>query len=276
MSASAGRCQGTMRIETLVVAIGQHDHELVKRMNLQTDSLVGNQCDISSDDCFEYRSLSITYLNRAERGAARNRNMVLERSTADLCVLADDDLSFVDDYPKLVREAFDACPQADILVFNLIEKHPIRKVNTRYRRVRSYNYGPYGAPRLVLRRAAVVGAGLRFNEAFGGGARYSSGEDSIFLHDCIKRGLKIYTAPLALAELDQNSSSTHFTGFNRSFFFNKGAMYTCLHPVMHPLFSLIYVIRHREEHRQHISASKALAYMVEGARDYRRWARGNQ
>lgn len=263
-----------MRIETLAVAMNQHDHELVERMNLQTDALVGNQCDTSSDDCFSYQGLKITYLNRAERGAARNRNVVLERSTADVCVFADDDLRFVDGYPALVCEAFDACPQADILIFNLIEKHPIRKVNTRYRRVRWYSYGPYGAPRLVLRRAAVVGAGLRFNEAFGGGARYSSGEDSIFLHDCIKRDLKVYAAPLALAELDQNSSSTHFTGFNRSFFFNKGAMYTHLHPIAHPLFSLLYVIRHRKEHRQHISASKALTYMADGSRDYRCWASG--
>lgn len=254
--------------------MNQHDHGLAERMNLQTDALVGNQCGALSDDCFTYRGQKITYLNRSEKGAARNRNEVLNRATADLCVLADDDLHFVDGYPDLVCEAFAACPQADILVFNLIEKRPIRKVNTRYQRVRWYSYGPYGAPRLVLRREAVLKAGVRFNEDFGGGARYGSGEDTIFLHDCLKHGLKVYTAPLALAELDPSSPSTHFTGFNRSFFYNKGAVYACLHPVAHPLFSLSYVMRRRGEHRQHISARQALAFMVEGSRDYRRRKRG--
>lgn len=263
-----------MKIETLVVTMNQHDHRLVERMNLQTDVLVGNQCDSSSDDCFKYRGLTMTYLNRAEHGAARNRNVVLDRSAADLCVLADDDLRFVDNYPSLVQEAFETCPQADVIVFNLIEERPTRKVNRGYSRVRWYSYGSYGAPRLVLRRAAVLDAGIRFNEAFGGGSRYGSGEDTIFLHDCLKRGLVIYTAPLSLAELDQHSPSTHFTGFNRSFFFNKGATYTCLHPIAHPLFSLTYVMRHRNEHRQYVSAWKSLTYMAEGSRDYRRWMRG--
>lgn len=257
-----------MRIETLVVTMDQRNRDLVGQMNLQTDALVGNQCGTAFDDCFTYHGLAMTYLNRAEKGAARNRNTVLERANADLCVLADDDLRFVDGYPTLVLEAFDACPQADVLVFNLIEQHPVRKVNARYKRVHWYNYGSYGAPRLVLRREAVLNAGIRFNEDFGGGARYSSGEDTIFLHDCLKKGLRVYAAPLALAELDQNSPSTHFTGFNRSFFFNKGAAYACLHPAAYPLFSFVYVMRHRKEHRRYIPARKALAYMTEGAHDY--------
>ena len=259
---------GIMRIETLVVTMNQWNRELVKQMNLQTDALVGNQCGTASDECFAYHGFEMTYLNRAEQGAARNRNTVLERASADICVLADDDLRFVDGYPALVLEALDACPQADVLVFNLIEQHPVRKVNTRYKRVRWYSYGSYGAPRLVLRREAVIDAGIRFNEDFGGGARYNSGEDTIFLHDCLKKGLRVYTAPIALAELDQNSPSTHFTGFNRSFFFSKGAAYACLHPYAYPPFSFAYVIRHRKEHRQCMSVRKALACMSEGAHDY--------
>lgn len=257
-----------MRIETLVVTMNQRDHELVKQMNLQTDALVGNQCGTASDERFAYHEFAITYLNRAEQGAARNRNEVLERAGADVCVLADDDLHFVDGYPALVLKAFDACPQADVLVFNLIERHPVRKVNACYKRVRWYNYGSYGAPRLVLRRKVVLDAGIRFNEDFGGGAQYGSGEDTIFLHDCLKKGLRIYTAPIAFAELDQNSPSTHFTGFNRSFFYSKGAAYACLHPRVYLLFSFIYVIRHRKDHKEYMPARKAFACMSEGAHDY--------
>lgn len=262
-----------MEIETLVVAMNQHDASLVEKMNVQTNAVVGNQCDTCGDEVYQHGGHTVTYLNRAARGVGRNRNLVLAHSNADVCVLADDDLRFVDGYPDLVRNAIAACPSADVLIFNLIEQTPTRKVNTRYRRLRWYGYGSYGAPRMVLRREAVLRAGVSFSLDFGGGARYGSGEDTIFLHDCLKRGLKIFTAPMALAEIDQNSPSTHFTGINRKFFFDKGAVYACLHPVSHPLFIASYIARHRRQHKRFISVRESLRAMAEGARDYARWSK---
>lgn len=257
-----------MRIQTLIVAMNQRDGSLVERMNVQTDAIVGNQCDSDGDVAFRWNGHDVIYLNRSERGVGRNRNLVLSHLTADICVLADDDLHFVDGYPKLVCEAFAACPDADILVFNLIEKRPTRKVNASYRRIRWYAYGSYGAPRLAARKDALLRAGVSFSLDFGGGARYGSGEDTIFLHDCLRHGLKIFTAPLALAEIDQDAPSTHFTGFDRMFFFDKGAAYACLHPVLHPLFTLAYLLRHRGEHRDAMSLSKSWGAMASGALDY--------
>lgn len=266
-------CLHAMNIDTLVVAMHQHDRLLVQKMNVQTDTIVGNQSDTVSDETFTYQGHTITYLNRSDRGVGRNRNRVLESSSAEICVLADDDLRFVDGYPDLVQEAFEACPQADILVFNLVEKVPTRKANDRYRRVRWFGYGSYGAPRLALRRRSVLQAGVRFSLCFGGGARYGSGEDTIFLHDCLRHGLRIYTAPYALAEIDQNAPSTHYTGINEQYFFSKGAAYTCMHPVLWPVFSLSYVMRHRKQHKGWITVRAALGAMNAGSADYRHYIR---
>ena len=48
----------------------------------------------------------VTYLNMAERGVGKNRNAVLQNATADICVFADDDMTFVDGYPQIVERAF--------------------------------------------------------------------------------------------------------------------------------------------------------------------------
>lgn len=55
-------------------------------------------------------------------------------------------------------------------------------------RVRWYNYAKYGAARLAVRREALIKSDINFSLRFGGGAQYGSGEDTIFLSDCLKKG----------------------------------------------------------------------------------------
>lgn len=258
-----------MKIETLVAAIDQEDHGLAYKMNLQTDALIGNQCSHASVDTFYIRDKRIDYLNTTERGVGRNRNLLLENATADICVLADDDMIFTDDYPQIIEKAFKECPDADILIFNLIEKTPRRYINKNIKRVRLHNYAKYGAARLALRRQSVISSEITFSLLFGGGAVYGSGEDTVFLKECLEKGLKIYSVPYYLAEIDQEASSTWFTGYNRKFFFDKGALYACLHPFFWPVFAVRYLIRYKKKYINTISFIQALKGMIDGGNEYR-------
>ena len=258
-----------MRIETLIVAIDQTDHTLVEKMNIQTDTIVGNQCDSVSTDIFRMHGRKITYLNTMERGVGRNRNLVLKNAEADLCVLADDDMRFIDGYPEIAEKAFHECPDADVLIFNLIEKKPRRFQNTRIRRIRCFNYAKYGAARLAIRRKSIVDAGITFNTLFGGGAHYSAGEDTIFLKECLNKGLKLYAVPYALAEIDQESESTWFKGYNEKYFYDKGALYAYLYPTLWPLLSIRFLLCRAKKYKGEISTGNALIYIMKGGRAYR-------
>lgn len=259
-----------MRVETLVVTVDQRDHRLVEQMNIQTDAIVGNQCGRSGEEHFARDGRQVLYLNTPERGVGRNRNLVLSRATAELCVLADDDMRFVDGYPELARRAMDACPRADVLIFNLLEKEPRRYRNRRIRRIRSWNYARYGAARLALRRESLLRAGIRFDTRFGGGCRYGAGEDTIFLKDCLDRGLRLYAVPWALAEIDQQAPSTWFTGYDRRFFADKGALYARLYPRLWPLQGLRFLLLRRKKYRGQIGFFPALGSLLAGGRAYRR------
>lgn len=239
-------------------------------MNVQTDVLVANQCGLDSEETFEYRDHSAEYLNSGERGVGRNRNVLLDRATADICIFADDDLRFVDGYAAIASKAFAECPDADVLLFNLIEKNPRRYINNSIFKVGYGNYARYGAARTAFRRSAICSKGIRFNTEFGGGTRYGSGEDTIFLQDCLRAGLNLYAVPYALAEIDQNASSTWFKGYNKKFFFDKGALYACLHPVAWLSFCIRYVLRYSYKYRDDYSMAKALRAMCAGAIDYKR------
>lgn len=257
-----------MKTETLVVTVDRDEYDLAERMNIQTDALIGNQCHRVSTEVLEQAGKKIVYLNRRERGVGRNRNLLLENASADICILADDDMRFVDGYRQIAEKAFEECPDADILVFNLIEKYPKRYVNKKKIRIKWHNYAKYGAARLVVRRRSIVGAGIKFSVLFGGGARYGSGEDTIFLKECLRKGLKIYAVPYALAEIDQEVSSTWFNGYNDKFFCDKGALYACLYPWGWSIFSIRFLIRRYKKYAESMSFARALRDMLAGGREF--------
>lgn len=259
-----------MKIETLVVTRNQTDFSLIEKMNIQTDAIIGNQTDKSEKCIANVQGLNITYLSYPGKGIGLNRNTVLEHSNADICVFADDDMCFIDGYPKVVKEAFEKVPDADILIFNLIEKKPVRYVNKKMKRVRIYNYAKYGAARFAVRRKSIADKGIAFHLQFGGGAKYGSGEDTIFLKECIKRKLKIIAVPYAIAEIDQTSKSTWFTGYNEKFFSDKGALYACLYDSWAWVFCVRYLFKYYRKYCGYISMKKAFGYMLRGSRKFLR------
>ncbi len=258
-----------MKIETLVATIDRTDHALPEQMNIQTDTLIGNQCGCSSTEKISVNGHEVVFFNTEDRGVGRNRNLLLQNAAADILILADDDMKFVDGYPHIAERAFFECPDADILVFNLIEKKPRRYVNKKIMRVRWYNYAKYGAARLAVRREALVKADISFSLSFGGGAKYGSGEDSIFLSDCLKKGLKIYAVPYALAEIDQDAASTWFNGYNEKYFCDKGALYKRLHPALWFVFMLRFLMKICRKPENSISFFKAMRLMTSGAKHFK-------
>lgn len=261
-----------MTIQTLVVTVDRKDTDLAGCMNIQTDAIIGNQADFAGEERFCLNGRQILFLTETDRGVGRNRNRVLERASAEICVLADDDMRFVDGYPEIVERAFRECPEADVIVFNLIEKEPRRYGNRRIFPVTYGTYARYGAARMALRRQAVMDSGIRFSLLFGGGAKYGSGEDTIFLHQCLKRGLKIMAVPWALAEIDQDALSTWFHGYDGQFFRDKGALYACLHGKAAPLFCARYLVKYRGKYRRAYPARRAWRDMLSGIADYQKTA----
>ncbi|MEQ2859014.1 glycosyltransferase family A protein [Brotocaccenecus cirricatena] len=251
----------TMNVETLVVTTGQSDNHLPQQMHIQTDALIGNQCGKDSLSEHVYLGHKIRYINTSTHGVGINRNEVLMRATGDICVLADDDMVFLDGYEKTICTWFQKLPQADILLLNL-EGGKARHRNTKVTRITTMNYGKYGAARIAFRREAVHFSGVMFHTMFGGGCRYSCGEDTLFLRDCLRKGLRIYGIPASIAQID-DSSSSWFQGYSDKYFQDKGILYYALDGKWGRLHAWIHCFRHR--HRYHEYGWKnAVKQMVKG------------
>ena len=258
-----------MSIQTLVVTMNQNDHSLLEKMNIQTSAIVGNQCDRNEVEEFDYNGNPVKWLSFNEKGVGLNRNNILMRSTADICVFADDDMIFKNGYDKTVADLFSNYPDVDMFIFNLDEKNPKRYKNTKFTKITKLNYGKYGAARIAIRRESIFLKGICFNLMFGGGSKYSSGEDSIFLYECLNKGLKLVAAPISIAELTDNRDSSWFEGYNDKFFFDKGIIYSLLYKKASRLIAFYNCFKHRNGRYKDYGWKKAYRKMLSGIKSAR-------
>lgn len=258
-------------VETLVVTMGlTNPTALLEKMNIQSDFVIGNQSDSNETNHVQFKSYEGFVLTREEKGVGFNRNIVLSNARKSICVLADDDMVFRDGYVDTVVYWFDRIKKADILIFNLGDGKELNytgeRNNKSVKRINFFNYMNYGAARIVVKRKALSYHGLFFNTNFGGGTPHQCGEDTLFLNECIRHGLRIYAVPDYIASISKTRESTWFHGYTKEYFFDKGVILSLVCPKMAFLLGLYLVIRHREDKSSDLSIYEILKEIRSGIR----------
>lgn len=238
-----------MKIQVLVAAMDQKDHSLLKRMNIQTDVIVGNQCNYNSIEKFQFNGHNAVYLNFNERGVGLNRNNTLMRASGEICLFADDDMVYVDDYEKIIQQSFEKYSDADVIIFNLSESKVRRYIIQKKTKVGYLNYLRYGTARIAVRLDAIRNNGIFFNQCFGGGTKHCHGEDNLFLTECLKKGLKVYALPVTIAVLTEERKSTWNTGYDEKYFLDQGALYYAISKKWWKILCLQDAIRRRKSYK---------------------------
>ena len=212
-----------MKIEALVSTVDSSP-ELYEIMNLQSDALIINQCSQLSYEEFEKAGKRVRFYSFPERGVGKSRNTALCRSEGDICLLCDDDMRYKDGYERIILDAFEKYPSADVILFSLDSQSDSRvQKNGRLRRFQTTKFG---APNVAFRRTAVFKANASFSLLFGGGSIWGgSGEDTIFIQELFDKGLKVYGCTDSIASFDSSESSSWFDGYNDDFFEKKGRLY---------------------------------------------------
>lgn len=249
-----------MKIQVLVATMNQNDHQLLKKMNINTDAIIGNQCNYNSIEKFDYKGNNILYLNFNEKGVGLNRNNCLMRATGDICLFADDDMIYVDDYSKIVENAFLNNPKADVIIFNLIEKKSNRYIIKKKHNINYFNYLRYGTARIAIKLNSIKNNGIYFNQCFGGGTEHCHGEDNLFLTTCLKNKLKIVAVPIYIAELTEERKSTWNNLDIIKYLKDQGILYKTISSNFYILLCLQDSIRRRKYYD--MSFLKAFKIMI--------------
>lgn len=254
-------------LEVLVAAVQENDITLAEKMNLRTDAVICNQCQETGAAEFHRGGSRIRTYNSDTRGVGRNRNEALMRAEGERVLFADEDIVYDDDYEEKILRAFREHPEADILMFNVAAVEERRTYeNRRCKRVRWYNYGRYPTYSICARLDSLRRANVWFSLLYGGGAPYSNGEDSLFLHDCLRKGLYIVSVPVNIGreQRREDGSSTWFTGYNEKFFYDRGVLYHDLYGHLQRPMALRFLLAHREKLCSEMSVQQAYRIMVRG------------
>lgn len=256
-----------MGLQLLVSAVGEEPQQLAEKMNLSTEAIIVNQTDCFAYQEFERKGRKIKAYSFAERGVGLSRNNALLRAEEEICLFSDEDIVYRDDYEKLVLQEFEKNPEADMILFN-VEVAPERRTYhiEDYGRVKWYNSGRYPTYSFAFRLEKVRKKNITFSLLFGGGAKYSNGEDSLFLKECIEKGLKVYCAPVTIGE-ETLRQSTWFQGYNEKFFFDRGVLYYHLYGKLKKLIALRFLLKHKQVMCKQIPWKNAYKLMKDGMKE---------
>ena len=256
-----------MTLETLVSAVKQDVSSLAEKMNLQSEAVIINQCEENSFIEYQHQGKRIRCYSFAEKGVGLSRNNALLRAREDIVLFSDEDIVYHDGYARKILQAFEEHPQADMLLFNMeIEADRATYHIEKEHRVRFYNSGRYPTYSFAIRREKLHKANITFSLLFGGGAKYSNGEDSLFLLECLKKGLKVYALPIEIGR-EVPRPSTWFQGYTEKFFFDRGVLYYYLYGSFRKLMAIRFLLAHKGVMCKEISVKKAYKLMCAGMQE---------
>lgn len=259
------------KVEVLVACMNQKDDTLYKEMNLQSDVVLANQSDeFSYREYIQDDGNVVKLISTHERGVGKNRNKALNYASGEYLLCSDQDMIYIDGYPQIVVDAFEKCRKADMIVFNLEYLNRFtkgRKATKKIKKVHVWNSMRYGTARVAIKKSLVDKYGLSFSTLYGGGAKYSSGEDSLFIRDALKKGLKMYYVPTILAQVKQESSSW-FKGYNDKYFIDKGVLLANAFPKMKKLLVYYFAFGKRNCSKDY-SYWKIVKLMKQGIKEYK-------
>ena len=175
----------------------------------------------------------------------------------------------MDGYEKIINEAYSKYPDADMIIFNVRvhQGNKIRETTKKEGKVKFYNSLKYGTVTFTFKRNSILKKNLSFSLLFGGGTRYGSGEDTLFLWSALKTKLKIYSIPITISDV-YNDTSSWFEGFNKKYYVDKGALYQALGGKLSFFLILQFWLR-RYDSSNNVKRIEALKYMLQGAKNFK-------
>ena len=256
------------KFEVLCVTMHQNDFSKIKEMNIKSDVVFANQCDHTSYEEMEFEGHTAKMISTQTRGVGRNRNLALTYASADICMLADDDVRYDDDMEERILGEFEKHPDADIIIFHFETDNLSRKLR-QYKTTRKcppWERMPWGTFRAAFRLESVRKANIWFSTLFGGGCIFPSGEDSMWFIDAKKAGLTFYVSKETIGTVCFDTS-TWFTGYNEKYFFGKGAFYQAARSNLVYLWMLYFSFRVR---RGDLTWKEKMKWMLYGKDGYKK------
>lgn len=229
-------------------------------------AVVVNQCTEVEPLELESSFPNVKILSVSDRGLSKSRNLALKNSSADICVVCDDDVVYKADVLKTISETF-LKTQADVVRFQIEtpEGSPYKvypddvKVNT------LRDAMGVSSIEIAFKKSAIISSGIDFDENFGLGGLFSGSEDMIFISDCIQKGLFVESWPIKFVIHPKESSGTDLSAENYRLIETRGAAFTRIFGSSRSLIVLVaYAFKRYKSYKVTFSIMTFLNFLLAG------------
>ena len=135
---------------------------------------------------------NINLINVNQIGLSKSRNLAIENAKADICLLADDDIVYENNFESIILNAFNLNPSADIITFkmndfegNSFKSYPIIKKHNK----KSLSF--VNSVVIAFRRNSIISNKVFFDENFGLGSTFQTADEYVFLRNALNLNLNI-------------------------------------------------------------------------------------
>lgn len=216
----------------------------IKRNNtLNSQHIIINQV---LDDTLDLHNTE-NMLSYREKGLSRSRNRAITNAKADICLISDDDVAYKDDIESTILSAFKNNPDVDIITFQVetpegdsFKSYKNKQFNHTLKTIMKVS-----SVEIAFRRSSLIQNNISFDEEFGLGSTYPTGEEAIFLSDALKKGLKLLYVPKVIVVHPIESSGGNYK--NPILAQAKGAMIYRIFGVIGYLIITFFAIKHHRK-----------------------------
>ncbi len=257
-----------MNIEILMATMFKKSIEDIdwESKGIKSNVLLINQSNFEGDVSRD----NIRMISSTLRGSSNSRNMALDNASGDICIIADDDVSYLPQYEKIISDAYDKYQDADIITFQIQtpEGKPFKegylkseKYHTRLSILKCASI------EITFKRNSIESAGIKLDLEFGLGSKYRVHDEIIFLKDALDAGLKCVYIPIPIVVHPPESSGTDY---NESLLYSKGAAFYRLFGLKGVLFDLAFALKKYNEYKNKFSFFECVKLMLNGTLHYRK------
>jgi len=149
---------------------------------------------------------NVQVVNSFEKGLPQSRNIAIENASDTICLIADDDVKYVENFKEIIISAFKKYDHADVITFQM--KDDEGQLFRDYQDIVKHNKDTiYTANSVVIAfRLKSVKGKVLFNPNFGLGSKFEVADEYVFLKNALKAGLAIYFEPKVILSHPKFSS----------------------------------------------------------------------
>ena len=163
-------------------------------------------------------------INTDQTGLSNSRNLAINNSKGEICLLADDDVTYTSDFIQIIVNAFNENKNADLITFQAISD--LGKSFKDYPKVKKHNkrsISTINSFLIAFRRESIQMNRIKFDSRFGLGSTFETGDEYIFLRNALDKNLNVIHCPRVILSHKSLSSGQDVT--NDKIIFARAAIF---------------------------------------------------